>query len=354
MQIIHTDLKQGDVKLKVENLDDLWYLESVLSLGDRIKSRTIRTVKPKSGSTKDTKGEKVPMTLEINLEEKLFDRYVDLLRLRGKIVSGPEDIISFGSYHTFELSPNDILTVHKEKWQKWQAERLEDAVKETKKASLLIVSMEEGEADLGVLRKFGLDYISFGSEIVGKAAGEGQREKLKGEFYSVLEKQIADVLGKENIQHVILAGPGFAKENFLDYLKEHDKAMAKRCLLESTGNSGRPGIQEVLKRGAAERILNDMRVVQETKMVEDWLAELGKDSGLAVYANDAEEALESGAADYVLISDKFMRENPDRMQHVMNSADKTRANHMIVSTEHEAGKKLQSFSGLAVKLRYRI
>ncbi len=30
MKIIHRDMKEGKIKIKPENLDDLWYLKSVI------------------------------------------------------------------------------------------------------------------------------------------------------------------------------------------------------------------------------------------------------------------------------------------------------------------------------------
>ena len=45
MKLIHTDLKKGLVKIKVENLDDLWYLNQIIEKNDFIKGKTLRKIK---------------------------------------------------------------------------------------------------------------------------------------------------------------------------------------------------------------------------------------------------------------------------------------------------------------------
>jgi stalled ribosome rescue protein Dom34 len=45
MKLINLDTKKGEAKIKIENLDDLWYLSHITDVGDYIKGKTIRKVK---------------------------------------------------------------------------------------------------------------------------------------------------------------------------------------------------------------------------------------------------------------------------------------------------------------------
>ena len=45
MKQIHSDLKHGIVKVKIESTDDLYVLSSIIDNGDKIKGRTIRKIK---------------------------------------------------------------------------------------------------------------------------------------------------------------------------------------------------------------------------------------------------------------------------------------------------------------------
>jgi len=55
MQITHKNLKKGEVKVKIDNLDDLWYLSHIIDIGDLIKGQTIRKVR--IGDKDDRKSE---------------------------------------------------------------------------------------------------------------------------------------------------------------------------------------------------------------------------------------------------------------------------------------------------------
>ena len=48
MKKIFEDLKHGIVKIKIENLDDLWYLSTIVDKGDLVKGETFRKIKTDS------------------------------------------------------------------------------------------------------------------------------------------------------------------------------------------------------------------------------------------------------------------------------------------------------------------
>ena len=60
MQCIYQDPKKGIVKLKVTNLDDLWYLSHILTQKDRVKGRTYRKIKLGGENDRNTKIIKKP------------------------------------------------------------------------------------------------------------------------------------------------------------------------------------------------------------------------------------------------------------------------------------------------------
>ena len=66
MKITHFSRKTGEAKITAETLEDLWHLENILSIGDKVGSRTLRTVKV------GTKEEKKPVFIAIYIEEIKF------------------------------------------------------------------------------------------------------------------------------------------------------------------------------------------------------------------------------------------------------------------------------------------
>ena len=45
MKLIFSDFKKHTAKVKVENLDDLWYLNQIIEKNDIIKGKTLRKIK---------------------------------------------------------------------------------------------------------------------------------------------------------------------------------------------------------------------------------------------------------------------------------------------------------------------
>lgn len=70
------------------------------------------------------------------------------------------------------------------------------------------------------------------------------------EFFDEVAATIENFKG---IQSIIIAGPGFWKGDFYDFLKDNYPEQAKIAVVESTGAGGRAGISEVLKRGYWKR-----------------------------------------------------------------------------------------------------
>ena len=55
MKIINLNLKQGEIKAKIENQDDLWYLSQIIDAGDIIKGRTFRKITTGKGNSEQDK-----------------------------------------------------------------------------------------------------------------------------------------------------------------------------------------------------------------------------------------------------------------------------------------------------------
>jgi len=338
MQTLRMSKKEGIAKVRTETPDDLWHLEKILEPGDMVTSRTLRKTTIKRGQEIE-KGDRKPLTLTIQLEKKEFHKDTHALRLTGPIKSGPEDMIRLGSYHSLSIRTDTILTIQKEKWKPHQLERLRKA--RIKPSLLLICVLDREEADFAELKESGLEFLAGFSSVKHK-----DKDTLE-EYH----KEIIDYLeGKQkNFQAIVLAGPGFERENILKYIKEKNPELAKRIFLEHTNSTGRAGIQEVIKT-SANRILKDTRIARETGLVENLLQEINKD-GLAVYGKkETMKAMEYRAIETLLVSE----ENIPDFEEMMDKVEKQGGNVKIISSEHESGEKFLHLGGIAGFLRFRI
>ena len=157
----------------------------------------------------------------------------------------------------------------------------------------------------------------------------------------------------DSIQNIVIAGPGFVKNDFYDYLKDSHKDLAKISIIEPTGSGGRNGISEVLKKGTVEKLTSENRVALEMGAIDNLLSEIGRNSSKIVYgAKETKNAINLGAVSQLLILDtKVASEN---MGELMDMVENMRGEVMVVSSEHEGGKQLESLGGMAAILRYEI
>jgi len=75
---------------------------------------------------------------------------------------------------------------------------------------------------------------------------------------------------------VILAGPGFTKQDALDYITEEYRDLADRITTVDTSAAGDRGVHEVLKRGAVDEVQKETRISPEATLIDDLTAEIAQ------------------------------------------------------------------------------
>ncbi|MBU0762614.1 MAG: mRNA surveillance protein pelota [Candidatus Altiarchaeota archaeon] len=353
MNVEFRDLRQGLMRLRIENLDDLWYLGRLVSQGDTVKSKTQRRIKDKDDS-RSKGGERITITLTLSVESVEFQPEEHILRVSGKIIGGPEDLVSLGSYHSFSLGEGSTVTVEKEHWSKTDLEAVDFAVKNTLKSKVAVVCMDLGEATFALVLDSRIEYLDLEANIGGKYDLK-DREKRKIEYYRSITEYLIQMMAKHNISLFVLAGPGFEKNNLFSHIKESNPDFAAKFVLEDTGSSGRSGVREVLSKQKLQKSLEEMNSVRDMKFMEEILVEISKDSGLGVYGfNEVEAAAKSNAADIVLTTDAVFAASRESFEVLFNIVRSTGGKPHIIDGCGEAGVKLASLGGVAAKLRFRV
>ncbi|KYC45772.1 MAG: Peptide chain release factor subunit 1 [Candidatus Methanofastidiosum methylothiophilum] len=346
MKILHRELDKGILKIRVDNADDLWHLSHIIESGDLLFGKTYRKEMKKGDKIRSEKLERIPVKLEITVEKIEFSKDVMRLRVTGVITQGEES----GSYHTFNIEEDSIITLTK-KWKNHQLDRIERAVKDTLTPKILIVCIEEGDADFGIITQYGVDFpVSVSKSIAGKHE-ISSRDKDKREFFAETSSKILENIQKYNLKTVIVAGPGFYKDEFLNYVKEFKPEILNNIITENVSTGGRAGVYECIKRGILEKAQKDLRVSIETNAVERLFEAIIKNEG--VYGLRAiEKALEYGAINELLILDQFLRKI--EFEEITENSREQRATIHVISSEHDAGKKLEGIGGIGAILRFKI
>jgi len=352
MKQLYLNLKKGEAKLKIENLDDLWYLSQIIDIGDLVKGKTIRKIKIGKESDRKLRIVKKSIFLKTKIEKIEFSKIGGTLRVLGVITEGPEDIQK-GEHHTFNLEPNIIFTLIKERWLKYQINRLKEACKE-KISKILIVVMDREEAHFALLKKYGYDILT---NIKGKVKKKDVEERTEGKFYSEIINKIGEYVKRYSIVKIILASPAFWKEDLMKELS--DEELKKRIILATCNSTGKNGINEVLRRPEVKAALHEDRIAKEINLVEELLTEISKNN-LAVYGlKETENAINAGAVKALLITDSLIQKSREKEEYgkidnMMKITDSMKSSVNIISSEHEGGKKLNGLGGIGAILRYKL
>lgn len=347
MKVLARDPESGSVKLRIDSLDDLWHLHELVEPGDIATASTMRTA---AVDRKDVEGagkaEKRMTTLSIRVEQVEYQAFSNRLRLLGPIVAGQD----LGQYHTLALEPHGDLTILKRNgFRRLHEQRLEEAIAATTKPLVTILAIEDNEAVVAVLRQYGVQRMA---EIFGHVSGK-RHAPTKGEeeaYFDEILLALRDYRAEGS--PFLILGPGFTKERFVAYARQKQRDAVEGALLEATGQAGMTGIQEALKRGSVDRVSKDQRVARETMLVEKWLEAIGANTPSAYGAGQTQRALDAGAVDILLVSDKVVREGVG--EPLLDQARATGAQAVIVSSLHEAGKRLQAMGGVGAILRYAV
>lgn len=343
MRLVFRRLRKGHGPLRLvpESGDDLYHLRHLVEPGDRVTGWTTRKTPAPGADRARASADRKLVRITLEAEGAEFHPSATLLRVPGRIAEPRPEGVS-GGHHTLTVAPFDEIEIEKE-WRGHHLDRVREAL-EGPRATVLLVTMEEGLAVAGELRAWGVEE-KFVVEM-GYSKGPG-RESGREEFF----RAVAEPLARERAETLVLAGPGFAKEDFLAHLKERHPAVAAKAVAATCRSAGPPGFNELLRSGAVDKVVLAHRLAREAKLIEALLVDIAKESRRAVYgAGPVEEAVSRGAVESLLIADDRVRGR----EALMEAVEKARGRVTVFSTEAEPGKRLKGLGGVAALLRFSL
>lgn len=339
---------------------------------------------------------------------KLFKKVPDtgLVIFSGSI---PQNGPGSERNETYVLVPPEQITINLYRCDaRFHTEYLQDMLKEKEAYGIMLV--DSSEATFAVLQGRRLDIIKeITSGVPGKMRAGGQsarrferqREAKMIEYFSRVGDYVEGIfLGIENLKGIIVAGPGPTKYDFQKGEYIHYQLKPKILATIDTAYTGEQGVKEVMEK--APEIMRQVRYIEEKKLVQGFLYEVGHDTGLAAYGEEeVRRALHMGAVRTLLLSDALdigrvtvkcttcdysrketmksrevaafrqsltgqpcpkcrspslvAEDVEDIVEELATLAEEGDADAEIVSTETEEGQMLKnSFGGMAAILRYKI
>lgn len=368
MKRIHKEIDKdgrGKMVLLPDEGEDMWHTYNILMEGDRLRASTIRKVQQASVTGSSTSS-RVRTTITIQVEAITFDTGACMLRVKGRNVE-ENQYIKMGAYHTIDLELNRKFTIFKEQWDSVTLERVETACDPAAHADLAAVVMQEGLAFVCLITSaMTVDRAKIVYNIPKKGkADDTQRKKALTKFYDQVVTAILRHLNFDVVKAVVIASPGFVKDQLFDHMMKNAVQTDNKLLLENKSkfvlvhsSSGfKHSLREVLEDPAVVMRLSDTKAAGETKALQQFMSLLASDPDRAFYGiKHVERANDSQAIETLLVSDTLFRSKdlPERQRYVrlVDSVRENGGEVRIFSSLHVSGEQLDQMTGVAALLRF--
>lgn len=328
----------GEIKLVPENVDDLWHLEHLIAAGDLVFATTFRTVELPADRVRPEKPEKKPVRLGIRVERVEFHKYANRLRVSGQIEHGMDT----GAFHTLNVESGYEISVIR-KWRQPDLDRIDRAVKASVFDAIHILAIEEGEAELFRIRQYGPEGVT----TITMGSGKGAETDTRSSFFERVAGHVQGITGP-----LVVAGPGFVKEDFMKFFRNRDSAQASRAIVVDTRRTGAGAVQEVIGLGTLEKLIGDLQLAREVQNMEELLCRIAQSAPVAYGREEVRKAIDFGAVERLLVADTLIRD--PFIVGLMDRAELMNADTVVLSSSFEPGKQLEALGGIAALLRYRI
>ncbi|XP_013180602.1 PREDICTED: protein pelota [Papilio xuthus] len=368
MKLTHKNIEKdgcGSIGLIPEESEDMWHAYNLISEGDAVTASTVRKVQTES-STGSSTSSRVRTTLTIRVETIDFDTQACVLRLKGRNIV-ENQYVKMGAYHTLDLEQNRKFVLQKVLWDSVALERVDIACDPAASADVAAVVMQEGLAHVCLITP-SMTLVRSKIDVTIPRKRKGfvqQHEKGLNKFYDAVMQGILRHIDFSIVKCVILASPGFVKDQFFDYMMQQAVKTDNKLLIDNKGkfllvkaSSGfKHSLKEVLQEQSVMAKISDTKAASEVKLLESFYTMLQLEPAKAFYGKKhVEKANEALALETLMISDRLFRcqDVLKRKEYValVDSARENGCDVRIFSSMHVSGEQLDQLTGIAAILRF--
>lgn len=175
----------------------------------------------------------------------------------------------------------------------------------------------------------------------------------------------------ESVRPVLLASPGFVAAGFQKYIQSEASSttpglnrLLPSIVVVHSASGYLNSLSEVLQSPAVKTLLADTKYARETKLMDDFLDQLRKETNRATYGpREVESAVDQGAVGrgggVLIMSNRLFRsQNVAERKRWVALVDRVRdiegGEVRILSSDHESGKRLEGLGGIAALLTFPV
>ncbi|MCI4318183.1 MAG: hypothetical protein L3J96_06555 [Thermoplasmata archaeon] len=346
MRLIHQDPAEGLLRLRIETPSDVWRIARIVHPGERVGASTTRRDPEAPEDSPAAQRARRRIWLVIRVEQVEFHDFSHHVRVTGPIVEGPFDI---GRHHTLDLEEGSDLTIQKESLSSSDRALLEEGTHARGEPRLVVAAVDWGESTIVRLRGRVVEpVVDLRRTLAGKRykGGQGDRDRTTyvEELVALLKRELPEA------HTLIVAGPGFLKEEVVKRLTEKDPVAKKKVRIYPTAEAGRVGIDELLRSGRAAEALAGSVAAEEADLVERLVLALGGGTRAAVGLSEVKQALDQGAIETLLAAEELLSD--PALNSILDGARAAKARVFIVRGDGEPGARLRALGRVGAILRF--
>jgi len=340
MKQIFFNKKEGKVKLIPESLDDLYHISKLVELDDLAGAMSSRKMK-KGGEQGRQSATRKPCFIVVKVNKTELDYASSVLRISGLVENEPRDVPK-GSSHSLVIEAGTTLELTKDTWKQHQLNRLNKARRQFKSAILVCVLEDNGAtfaaiSDVGV-RELGEMELSLASKRA-KVSTEDQYENLVAALRNFLDQL--------KPSRVVIASPGFWKDELFKIVKSKDADLAKKVRVDSVSSGGFAGVKELIKKG----VRKESAIEDEDKLIDELRRRIAKNGAVTYGFLNTKRAV--AAIEVLLLSETFVAKSREKAERLVDGVENIGGRVVMFDGASEAGKVLDGLSGVAALLRYK-
>jgi protein pelota len=359
------DRGSGVLKLEPEEQEDMWHAYNLIAVGDSLRASTVRKVVQTSdtGSSTTTK-KRMDLTIEVLGVD--YDSSACALRVKGRTIV-ENDFVKKGSYHTLDLELHSVFSLRKHEWDSIALDRVEMACNPVHQADVAAIVMHEGLANVCLIT----EHLTIHRQKIEHTIPRKRKnlcshhDKSMEKFFDAIIAAMIKHIDFSVVKAVILASPGFIKDQFYQYMLQKATRDDQRHLLENknkfilshSSNGFKHALTEVLQDPIVLNRLSDTKAAGEMKLFEQFMQLLNDEPDKAYYGLEAvEKANQSQAIECLLITDELFRNIDFVKRHryieLVDSVKYSGGEVRLFSSMHASGERLGQLTGIAAILRF--
>lgn len=357
-EITFHENEPGLIQICPKNPNDLITLYNIIEEGDYIKTIIYRKSEPKFGEKKNNKKIEIKKVfLIIKVEETEYNDSEEYIYIKGKNKTENKHI-HLNSIINFEIRINNPLQIYKNKWDQISYFNILNSIKLKKIIDIYAVLIENGNANIYQISSNQTKIEGNVNEFIPNKRNNLYNKKKKNFFFKILE--LISKIDFYNIKCIIIASPGFIKEEFNNYLiekintkkqYENIKNNLNKFAFCHTSTCNQDGLMEIFKDLKIREIINDTQITNENNFYENFNENLSINiNKVFIGFKSLNIAFEKNEIDSILFTTEFIKKLQKKKRKLFNSILKQLKEKNIkickISSFNLIGKKIDNLNGV--------